>query len=96
VGDPEGPSSGLIARAPREVLLFERAQRDLMDLPAVERAMLATHIDGLALDALPRGAEVLHGRHRDHFRLRVGRFRVLYRVSDGELTIAAITAENSW
>jgi mRNA-degrading endonuclease RelE of RelBE toxin-antitoxin system len=96
VGDLEGPSSGIIARAPRDVLLLERAWRDLMDLPAVERAMLAGHIDGLALDALPRGAAVLHGRHRDHLRLRVGRFRVLYRVAEGELTIAAITAENSW
>jgi mRNA-degrading endonuclease RelE of RelBE toxin-antitoxin system len=62
----------------------------------VERTMVAAHIDALALDALPRGAEVLQGRHRDHLRLRVGRFRVLYRVMEGELTVAAITAENSW
>ncbi len=96
MGDAEGPSSGIIARAPRDVLLIERAVRDLMDLPALERTMLAGHIDGLALDALPRGAEVLTGRHRDHFRLRVGRFRVLYRVAEGELTIAAITADQGW
>jgi mRNA-degrading endonuclease RelE of RelBE toxin-antitoxin system len=58
--------------------------------------MLAGHIDGLALDALPRGAEALDGRHRDHIRLRVGRFRVLYRVAEGELRVAAITADDGW
>ena len=88
-----GPSSGIIARAPREVVLFDRAIRDLLEIQAVERRMIAGYIDKLAMDALPRGVEALEGRHRDHLRLRVGRFRVLYKVADGELTVVAVLTD---
>ncbi len=90
MGLSSGPSSGIIARAPREVVLLERALRELLEIQAVERRMLAFHIDKLAMDALPRGAEALDGQHRDHLRLRVGRFRLLYRVLDHELTVVAV------
>ena len=88
----EGPSSGIIARAPREVLLLQRAERDLFSIQAVERRMVATVLDELAVDALPRGVESVHGRFRDHLRLRVGRFRVLYKVDEGLLTVVAVIA----
>jgi mRNA interferase RelE/StbE len=74
------------------VLLLARAIRDLDGIQAVERKMIASRIDELAMDALPRGVEQLQGRFRDHLRLRVGRFRVLYKVADGELTVVAINA----
>jgi mRNA-degrading endonuclease RelE of RelBE toxin-antitoxin system len=54
--------------------------------------MLATVIDGLAMDALPRGVEAVQGRFHDHIRLRVGRFRLLYKVDDGLLTVVAVIA----
>ena len=85
-----GPSSGIIARAPREVVLLARAIADLLAIQSVERRMIAHEIDKLAMDALPRGVEALDGRYRDHLRLRVGRFRVLYKVADGELTVVAV------
>jgi mRNA-degrading endonuclease RelE of RelBE toxin-antitoxin system len=75
------------------VLLLERAVRDLRGLQAVERRMLVDHIDKLAMDALPRGVEALEGRYRDHLRLRIGRFRVLYKVVDAELTVVAVLAD---
>ena len=92
MGVLSGPSSGIISRAPRDVLLFERAKRDLSEITAVERRMVIAHIDQLAMDALPHGVEALQGRFRDHLRLRVGRFRILYRVADGELTVVAVLA----
>ena len=93
MGLRSGPSSGIIARAPREVVLLDRALRDLAGIQAVERRMIASHIDRLAMDALPRGAEALDGQHRDHLRLRIGRFRLLYRVLDGELTVVAVLVD---
>ncbi len=87
-----GPRSGIIAKAPREVVLLERAKRDLLGVQSVERRMLATSLDRLAMDALPRGAESLEGRFRDHIRLRVGRFRLLYRVQDAVLTVVAVVS----
>jgi mRNA-degrading endonuclease RelE of RelBE toxin-antitoxin system len=74
------------------VVLLERAKRDLLAIQAVERRMLATSLDRLAMDALPRGAESVEGRFRDHIRLRVGRFRLLYRVQDAVLTVVAIVS----
>jgi len=91
VGVREEPHSRIIARAPRDVTLLARAVDDLLALPAVERGMLARHIDKLAVDALPRGVASLEGLHRDHLRLRIGRFRLLYKVSEGELVIVAVT-----
>jgi len=94
MGLREKQDERVIFKAPRDVTLLARARRDLLDLQSVERAMLARHIDALALDALPRGAAPLDGDHRDHFCLRVGRFRVLYRPSEDELTIVAVTARH--
>jgi mRNA-degrading endonuclease RelE of RelBE toxin-antitoxin system len=75
------------------VLVLDGFMRELMHLSAVERRMIAKQIDGLAMDALPRGAEALDGRHRDHLRLRIGRFRLLYKVLDGELIVVALLAD---
>ncbi len=93
MGVRERRHSEIVSRAPRDVLILERARRELTDLTAVERRMVATTIDRLALDALPRGAEAIDGRFHDHIRLRVGRFRLLYKVSDGELIVVALLAE---
>ena len=93
MGVRERRHSQIVSRAPRDVLILERARTQLSDLTAVERRMVAATIDHLAIDALPRGAEALDGRYPDHIRLRVGRFRLLYKVTDGELTIVAVLAE---
>ncbi len=93
MGLPSGPSSGIIARAPRDVVLLDRAVQDLMAIPRVERRMVAARLDELATDALPRGVEALAGRFSNHLRLRVGRFRLLYKVEDGLLTVVAVLAE---
>ncbi|APR86716.1 hypothetical protein A7982_12065 [Minicystis rosea] len=82
----------IIARAPRDVTLLDRAIRDLEALPSVERQMLARQIDALSRDMVPRGAAALDGARRDHLRIRVGRFRILYSIIDHELVIVAITA----
>ncbi len=82
-----------MSRAPREVLILARAARDIDVLAPGEREFLVAHVDQLAVDALPRGAATIDGRHRDHLRWRVGRFRVLYRYEEGVLTVVAITAD---
>ena len=92
MGLRESPHSVIIARAPRDVTLLDRAVRDLEALPAIERQMLTRQIDQLATDVAPRGASGLEGLQRDHVRIRMGRFRVLYCVVDHELVIVAITA----
>jgi mRNA-degrading endonuclease RelE of RelBE toxin-antitoxin system len=81
------------SRAPREVLILARAARDIDVLLPEERAFLVAHIDRLVEDGLPRGAATLDGRHRDHLRWRVGRYRVIYRFAEGVLTVVAVTVD---
>lgn len=88
-----GPSSRIVARGPREVVVLESALRELLAIPFHERRMIAAQVDRLAMDALPRGVQAIEGRFRDHLRLRVGRFRVIYRVLEGELTVVAVLAD---
>jgi mRNA-degrading endonuclease RelE of RelBE toxin-antitoxin system len=81
----------VIARAPAEVLVLARAERDLAALRGEDRRAVAAQIDRLAADAFPRGAAAMHDAG-GHLRIRAGRFRLLYRVRDGVLTVVAITA----
>jgi mRNA-degrading endonuclease RelE of RelBE toxin-antitoxin system len=91
MADRAGPPSGVIARAPARVLVLGRAERDLAALDAGERRAVIAQIDRLAADSFPRGAAPMHDPG-GHLRLHAGRFRLLYRVRDGVLTLVAITA----
>lgn len=87
----ETPRSQIISRAPLEVTLLKRAESDLAALSPEDRAVVAGQIDVLSRDALPRGVAAIHGQHGGHLRVRVGRFRVLYRLRDGAVVVVAIT-----
>ncbi|MGD0267376.1 MAG: type II toxin-antitoxin system RelE/ParE family toxin [Candidatus Methylomirabilota bacterium] len=61
------------------VVLKPAAVRDLRKLPEDLRRRIATRIDALATDPTPAGVEPLKGE-RDLFRLRMGDYRILYRL----------------
>lgn len=61
----------------------------LREFKALERAVqrrIATHIDELASNPFPSGARKLQGGP-DHYRIRVGDYRVIYRVDGKRLTV---------
>lgn len=60
--------------------LEKRADKTLSRLPAEVRERLEDALDSLADDPRPAGAVKLSGR--EGYRLRVGDYRVLYRVDD--------------
>lgn len=65
------------------------ASSALRELKALERAMqrrIATYIDELADNPYPPGAKKLHGT-TDHYRIRVGDYRVIYRVDGKRVTV---------
>ena len=64
------------------VLIDARAARQLEKLPksAVERIDAA--IAGLAGTQRPTGAKMLQGKLKPGWRLRVGDYRILYRIDD--------------
>ncbi|MCL4820697.1 MAG: type II toxin-antitoxin system RelE/ParE family toxin [Vicinamibacteria bacterium] len=64
------------------------AQREFLKLPGSVRARLAARIDALAENPRPHGVKALSGI--DALRLRVGDYRVVYRVEDAVLVILVL------
>lgn len=54
-----------------------------------DRQRIVDHIRLLARDPRPSGCEKLAGEH-ERYRVRVGRYRVIYSVSDAELRVAVV------
>jgi len=54
-----------------------------------DRQRIVTRIRSLARDSRPLGSEKLSGRG-DLYRLRVGRYRVVYTVGDDELVVLIV------
>ena len=62
------------------------AEKVLRTLPREDQARIARAIGALAEDPLPRSARKLAG-YDDVFRIRVGRYRVLYSLEAGRLIV---------
>ena len=72
--------------APYGVHISRAAERQLRKLPRPDQERLARAMLRLGDDSLPRGARKLSG-YDDVYRLRVGRYRILYSVSATELIV---------
>jgi mRNA interferase RelE/StbE len=71
-------------------VLLPSAERALRKLdPSIARRV-ARRIDRLADDPRPTGAKLLKGEPAGVLRVRIGDWRLLYRVDDGRLTILVI------
>jgi mRNA interferase RelE/StbE len=67
-------------------LFFKKSvQKDLNPIPKEELRRILKRIEGLAEDPRPPGCEKLTGQER--YRLRQGRYRILYSIQDDELTV---------
>jgi mRNA interferase RelE/StbE len=67
-------------------LFFKKSvQKDLNAIPKEDLRRILKRIEGLAEDPRPAGCEKLTGRER--YRLRQGRYRILYSIRDDELTV---------
>jgi mRNA interferase RelE/StbE len=65
------------------------AAKALMKLPRVEQKRIRTAIDGLTADPRPHGVTKLSGTI-DSYRIRVGNYRIVYTIDDGELVIVVV------
>lgn len=69
-----------------DIEITRTAEKQLKALPREDQRRLAATFLALADEPRPRGSRKLTG-YDDVFRVRVGRYRVLYSVSDRKLTI---------
>ncbi len=69
------------------VLVKRSAAREIDELPTREdRQRVVRRIQGLASDPRPVGSEKLAG-HAGRFRLRQGRYRIVYSIDDATATV---------
>jgi mRNA interferase RelE/StbE len=71
--------------------VLRRAQKELAQVPREDQERLIEAIRGLANDPRPAGCRKLTGR--GGWRIRVGNFRVLYEIDDGQRLVTISTWE---
>lgn len=74
---------------PYTVEFTRSALREFKLLERVIQRRIATHIDELAQDPFPHGCKKLKGEP-DLYRLRVGDYRIIYRVERTRVTIVIV------
>ena len=73
-----------------EIIIQKKAKKFIDGLPKNDRIRIVT-----AIEQLPNGSDIkpLKG-HEGLFRLRVGSYRIIYTVDNGELVVCVIDANN--
>ncbi len=73
-----------------KIIIKKKAKKFIDKLPADERRRVVT-----AIEALPDGEDIKRLKGHDGlFRLRVGNYRIIYTVDNGELVVYIIDAGN--
>ena len=67
------------------VLFRESVWKDLKSIPKKELQRIVARISALGDDPRPPGSEKLTGE--DRYRIRQGRYRIIYSIQDQELTV---------
>jgi mRNA interferase RelE/StbE len=65
------------------------AERQIRKLPRADQIRVIRVIQALATDPRPAGCRKLSGQH-DVFRVRIGRYRVLYSIEDRRVVIVVL------
>jgi len=68
-----------------KVFFKKSVEKDFRVIPKKDLKKILGRIETLAEDPRPPGCEKLTGQHR--YRLRQGRYRILYSIQDDELTV---------
>jgi mRNA interferase RelE/StbE len=68
-----------------KIFFKKSVEKDFKAIPQNELKKIIKRIGGLANDPRPQGCEKLTGQ--DRYRLRQGRYRIVYSIQDNKLTI---------
>jgi mRNA interferase RelE/StbE len=68
-----------------KIFFKKPVQKDLLSIPKNDLKKILSRIENLGKDPRPAGFEKLTGQER--YRLRRGRYRILYSIQDDELAI---------
>ena len=71
-----------------KVSVKQSVAKDLRRIPKKEVARILKHIEALAVEPRPPGAEKLSGQQK--YRLRQGVYRIIYEIKDEELVVVVV------
>lgn len=71
-----------------KLLIKPSAVKELETIPEKDRQRIVYRIQGLAENPRPRGCEKLSDQ--DKFRLRQGKYRILYQIHDEEVIVIVV------
>jgi mRNA interferase RelE/StbE len=71
-----------------KVYFRKSVEKDLAAIPKNDLKKIIKQIGGLAKNPRPEGCEKLTGQNR--YRLRQGRYRMVYSIQDNELTVRVV------
>ena len=72
------------------VTIVASALRSIQSLPRNLRERIRAAIDLLAENPRPHGIKALQGGQKGYLRLRVGEYRIIYRVEDDRLLVLVV------
>jgi mRNA interferase RelE/StbE len=72
------------------VIFLPVARRQADKLPMEVRNILRPHIRALSRNPRPEGYKKLSGKP-DRYRIRVGNYRIIYRIEDAALVVLVVT-----
>ncbi|MBO1351294.1 MAG: type II toxin-antitoxin system RelE/ParE family toxin [Hormoscilla sp. GUM202] len=72
------------------IIFSSQARRSLRSLPSNIRQRINAQIMALAEDPRPPGTRAMQGYSRGLLRLRVGDYRVIYRVDDDQIMVVIV------
>jgi mRNA interferase RelE/StbE len=70
------------------VLVTRSAEKEIASLPVEVRRLVVLRIQALATDPRPHGSEKLSGEEK--YRIRQGRYRVVYTIDDEIVTVTVV------
>jgi len=72
------------------VTILPAALRVLRSLPRNIRTRIRGEIDSLAENPRPHGVKSLQGSQKGYLRVRVGDYRIIYRIEDDRLLVVVV------
>ena len=72
-----------------EILFRKQAWKQLLEIQEPYRRKISERIDGLKSNPRPSGIEKIRG-FEDHYRIRIGPYRVVYMIQDDKLIVKVI------
>jgi len=73
-----------------DIQIKPAAQKEINRIPPHNRVRIETAIINLADNPRPHGAKKLQGAEDNTYRIRVGQYRVIYRIYDSELVVLVV------